>query len=325
MSLPLKKLAVLLTVLTIFVSCQNEPQEPTFTVLSWNTYAFFDERTDGTEFEGFRKQDGYTGEKYQERVKAYALYLLERAADADLLVLEEIESPAVLQSLLDAGLKGLGFQWFGLASDQSGNLGVGFLSKRKPEEVTVHGIPGGRMMLSMTFLVRGEFLKVIGLHGRSRISDPEGSLRREEFALLNQLLEESEGIATVVCGDFNADPEKCRREIATVRGLYEPECPILVTGDGGECGGKILFSPFLDYGRKRTWPGTYFYGGEWSFLDNFLLNRALFDGRGWEYEDVKVLNGSDVTDYNGRPLRYDVSTGKGFSDHFAIMATFRYT
>lgn len=320
-----KKLAILLMVLTILVSCQNEASVPTFTILAWNTYAFFDGRTDGTEFEGFRKQDGYTGEKFEARVKAYALFLLERASDADLLFLEEIESPEVLEALLAAGLKGAGYQWFGLAQDKSGNLSVGFLSKVEPEEMTVHGISGGRLMVSLTFLLKGELVKVIGIHGRSRVSDPQGELRKEEFSLLKELVEENADMPVVVCGDFNADPEKTRKEIATLRGGHEEGCPLLVTGDGGECQGNILFSPFLDYGKKPTSQGTYFYEGEWSFLDNFLLSGRFFDGRGWEYEKVKVLDGETVSDYSGRPLKYDASTGKGYSDHFAIMATFRYT
>ncbi|MBQ0072126.1 MAG: endonuclease/exonuclease/phosphatase family protein [Spirochaetales bacterium] len=287
-------------------------------------YCFFDGRDDGTEYDEFRKSSGFTQEKYLERVRRTALYLVERLGNADVLVLEEIEDAGVLRDLLDYGLKSVGFRYFGLAQNETGMLSVGFLSKDEPLDVKVHGIEGSRLILELEFLVGGESVHVYGIHGKSKVSDEDGTVRKEEFTLLSSLARDTEG-AVILCGDFNSDPADGGKEMGILRGPHAVDCPLLVTGDGGATKDGVFYSPFFDYETKPEVEGTYFYDGSWSFLDHILLDRRSFDGQGLEYDSSTVLHPKEATDYSGRPSRYEVSTGQGFSDHFAVSVTLRYT
>ena len=82
-----------------------------------------------------------------------------------------------------------------------------------------------------------------------------------------------------------------------------------------------IISPYLDYASPLI-GGTYFFEGQWERLDNILLSSFFFDWEGIEYEGTTIIKGGDASDYLGRPLKYDKSTGKGVSDHFALKSTF---
>ena len=122
----------------------------------------------------------------------------------------------------------------------------------------------------------------------------------------------------IVIGDFNIDPFIHKEEMCDTR---EGETTLPLTGDGSRAYGGRLFSPYLDYASPLM-GGTYFFEGQWERLDNILLSSFFFDWEGIEYEGTTIIKGGDASDYLGRPLKYDKSTGKGVSDHFALKSTF---
>ena len=305
--------------LLLLVSCSPETGNGGFTVTSWNAYCFFDGVGDGSEYTEFLSSSGYTREKYTKRVDNAALYMASNMKDSDVIILEEIESEDVLSDLLEAGLKGAGFRYYGLAQKSDGELSVGFLSKIKPSSYAFHSTQSSRVILELKFIVGGEMITVFGVHLKSQLN--ESSSRLEELSLIRTLVERRDGECIIVIGDFNTD---CLTGSEMGDRKRKEDYALFLTGDGSEAYGGTLFSPYLDYGGSSL-VGSYYYDGDWYTYDNALLSSTLFDGRGLEYDSFAIVSGALSKTSSGTPLKYEKSTGNGFSDHFAITLRLRYT
>lgn len=312
----MRRILLLFLFLPFLFSCSPDSGSVGFSVVTWNMGSFFDSRYDGGEYDGWKKSDGWNDERYQERINKTVMYMASNFKEADLIILEEVESRDVLISLLEGGLKKEGYIYYGIASDNK-ELSVAFISRIKPLDISFLFVPSSRAMLNMEFLVNGERIRVIGVHLRSRLKDENKEIRVEELSFLKEEALCSD-IPLIVMGDFNCDPFIHTDEMGSRR---EAKSVLNLTGDGREAYGGILFSPFFDYAMP-TQGGTYFFDGEWERLDNILLNSFFFDGDGIEYEKTTVIKGAGSYDHSGLPLEYDKSTGLGLSDHFALMASF---
>jgi hypothetical protein len=78
----------------------------------------------------------------------------------------------------------------------------------------------------------------------------------------------------------------------------------------------VVYSPWLDYPEDK---GSYYYKDEWETIDHFLLNNALFDQQGWEYESFTAFAQPPFTKSSGVPYPYNPKTGNGLSDHLPIV------
>lgn len=302
----------------LLVSCSPHTVEDGFTVTSWNTYCFFDGISSGSEYTEFLSSSGYSREKYQKRVESTALYIASCMKDSDVIILEEIESGDVLSDLLEAGLKGLGFRYYGLAEKNDGELSVGFISKTKPSSYAFHSTESSRAVLELKFIVGGEMVTILGVHLKSQLND--SSSRIEELSLIRTLVERMDGECVIVIGDFNTD---CITGGEMGDGKLSSSFALPLTGDGALARGGVLFSPYLDYGGAVD-GGSYYYDGVWYNYDNALLSSSFFDGKGLEYESFEIVSGALSKTSSATPLKYEKSTGNGFSDHFAITVRLRY-
>ena len=307
----------MMAIIPLLLSCSPSPdKEERFVIVTWNMCEFFDSREDGGEYAGWRESDGWNDAKYNERIKKCVMYMVSNFMDADVIVLEEVESSEVLISLLECGMKKEGYIYHGIASDES-DLSVAFISRIKPISLRLLFVPSSRPMLSLDFDINGEMVRIIGVHLRSRLKEENEEIRREELLMLKDEAEKC-GCPLIIIGDFNIDPFIHKEEMCDTR---EGETTLPLTGDGSRAYGGRLFSPYLDYASPLI-GGTYFFEGQWERLDNILLSSFFFDWEGIEYEGTTIIKGGDASDYLGRPLKYDKSTGKGMSDHFALKSTF---
>ena len=308
----------MMAIIPLLLSCSPSPdKEERFVIVTWNMCEFFDSREDGGEYAGWRESDGWNDAKYNERIKKCVMYMVSNFMDADVIVLEEVESSEVLISLLEGGMKKEGYIYYGIASDES-DLSVAFISRIKPVSLRLLFVPSSRPMLSLDFDINGEMVRIIGVHLRSRLKEENKEIRREELLMLKDEAEKCD-CPLIIIGDFNIDPFIHKEEMCDTR---EGETTLPLTGDGSRAYGGRLFSPYLDYASPLI-GGTYFFEGQWERLDNILLSSFFFDWEGIEYEGTTIIKGGDASDYLGRPLKYDKSTGKGMSDHFALKSTFR--
>ena len=307
----------MMAIIPLLLSCSPSPdKEERFVIVTWNMCEFFDSREDGGEYAGWRESDGWNDAKYNERIKKCVMYMVSNFMDADVIVLEEVESSEVLISLLEGGMKKEGYIYYGIASDES-DLSVAFISRIKPVSLRLLFVPSSRPMLSLDFDINGEMVRIIGVHLRSRLKEENKEIRREELLMLKDEAEKCD-CPLIIIGDFNIDPFIHKEEMCDTR---EGETTLPLTGDGSRAYGGRLFSPYLDYASPLM-GGTYFFEGQWERLDNILLSSFFFDWEGIEYEGTTIIKGGDASDYLGRPLKYDKSTGKGMSDHFALKSTF---
>lgn len=302
----------IIIVISLFLcSCTQEGRS--ISIASYNCYAFFDSRDDGYEYEGFRYSDGYNEIRYGKRIDSYSRFL-SRYIDADIIILEEVENSLVLVDLLEAGLRKRGYRYYGIADDRP--LAVGFISRIRPSSVTIHSPQSGRCILKLEFIVNGELLTVFALHAKSRIGGG-GEERRAMMEYVHSLASLCEG-TVIVAGDFNTDPESGEDALSKSPGSAFP-----VTGDQGQVSGSVYYALSLDW-ELDLGKGTYCYEGQWSFLDNILAGRSLFDGAGMELAYGCVIDPEEAKDTLSRPRAYSVRTGIGYSDHFAIKAVLEY-
>ena len=303
-----------LTLLFILSSCVPSEKMETFTITTYNANAFFDAYDDGTEVEGFSHSDGYDGERYYERVRRMAILIGRNLSSSDLIILQEIESIAVLEDLLENGLSGKGYCYYGLAPGEQGQLAVGYISKIRPSGTNVHSVPGHRAVLGLSFYIDGSPITVYGVHFRSRLSD-ENDERLEECRYLRTLFDES-GSLTIASGDFNIDPSYGDEAIGLFPDGYPYGHPFYVSGNPDDAGNGVYFAPSLDEDIVLSEEGTHSYQGEWYFYDIHLLSEECWDGFGWEYDTAWITALPEMKDELGRPLGYDPSNGRGYSDHF---------
>ena len=307
--------------LLLFVSCSPEPQSNEFIVSSWNTYCFFDGSENKTEFEAFASKNGYGREKYNNRIESYVRFISSELSQSDLIILEEIESNNVLADLIDNGLGECGYIYYGLATEGKGDLSVGFLSKIRPSQYNLHKTNNSRYILELQFYINNEPLFVFGVHLRSRLDEEKKEEREEEMELLKTLIERYRDENLIIIGDYNCDIYKNKDEMGDERD--SSESIISLTGDGMRAKDGVMFSPYLDYENRIT-DGSYYYDGEFLTYDNVLLSYLLFDSIGLEYVGFEVVKRGSVKDSQGLPIKYDVSSNSGFSDHFAITLKCKY-
>ena len=316
----MRRFLLLLLVLIFLCSCSPESEPGFFAIATWNMAEFFDGRDDGTEFPEWSGKSGWNQDKFNERIEKSVMYILSNLADADLIVLEEIESEEVLVAMLEKGLKKSGYLYYGLAQTESGMLSVAFLSRVKPKEVALYSVPSSRPMLSLKMNVNGEDIHIVAVHLRSRLEEKNDGIRREELELIASIAGR-ETLPLVVLGDFNSDPTIHTSEMAGDRWGYNGEAIILLTGDGRMAEDGVLYSPYLDYASPLE-GGTYFYEGRWEKLDNVLLSSHFFDGESIEFRETRIVKGSGSADYSGKPIKYSPKSGSGMSDHFALLSYF---
>jgi hypothetical protein len=76
--------------------------------------------------------------------------------------------------------------------------------------------------------------------------------------------------------------------------------------------------------------GSYSYRGNWETIDNIFVPASCMPGSsvsqtdaqdsGWRLEDFFVVAESPFVDAVFAPIRYEVFSGKGYSDHLPLVA-----
>jgi endonuclease/exonuclease/phosphatase family metal-dependent hydrolase len=91
---------------------------------------------------------------------------------------------------------------------------------------------------------------------------------------------------------------------------------------------SALYSPWLEkeaadeFNNPENFlsaKGSFYYQDDWETIDHFLLNAALFDKQGWDYEQFTVASEDPFTNAAGLPFAYNPRTGNGLSDHLPIV------
>ena len=332
------------------VSCSNDnkAQSETITVLNWNLETFFDATFDGNEYSEFKNgKSGWSREKYETRLDRLASVI--KTLDADVLVFEELEKEAQLYDISNR-LSGT-FNFSKLyshaffATDAGASIGCGVLSRLPIGEVSVHSLdvrtagtdqPSMRPILQFSVFVGEKKLVVFANHWKSKSGDTDGVTARwrrlQESVLCRCMRDvvEKAKLPALACGDFNMDI----LEFAS----YGGSAVTVLSDDGSSCGklsyaanvflrGGIatnatdagdscnfpVYSPWFDAQGNLIEPGSYWYNDAWERIDNFFaagkVTLSAFSAK---------TNGAWATSA-GKPIRYQIYNGTGYSDHLPIM------
>lgn len=298
--------------------CVSLQKGERISVLNWNLQTFFDGNFDGNEYTEFKSSSsGWSKDKYSDRLDRLCSVI--KKLDKDVVVMEELEKEGQLYDIsnrLAGAFKGdKVYRYAFFAKDEGSSIGLGILSRYPLAETSVHVLdirsektkqPAMRPIVKCSVLKGQEKLVLFVNHWKSKSGgEAESEVWRnyqEEClcSLVSQSLAEGERFV-LMCGDFNRDI----LEFSQMTGGINRN--IVLRGEN-----VPVYSPWFDENGQLWGIGSYFYDEQWSRIDNF------FSAGDAVICDFKVESGGAWADSQGRPVRYKVYTGQGYSDHLPV-------
>lgn len=332
-------IALALAIFQITGSCALPRKKSTWTVMSWNVQNLFDGIDDSTEYPEFDPG----GRKWSER-----LYLrrLDRTAEvirnsvpgaADLLVLQELEKPEILDDLINGPLKNMGYRWR-LSIPGYSTTRCGVLSRYPIHSVEVAdcGFYNSRSLrpaLSFAVDVPGGTIRVFALHWKSPNNGraiTESARFREASIVRNMVeppLRQNRLAKILIIGDLNTPGDGQIRPAALAPWPPNPSDSraALFRSERREGAGIygddiVFFDPNPNPALGA--PGTYWYQDDWDRPDRALLSRGLIGGSGLVLELCRTGASKIMGDRWGRPRRWRSDREEGYSDHLPLILEF---
>ena len=249
--------------------------------------------------------------------------------DADIFVLEEVESIAVIQDISNyltnnswSNSKKWNYACFSRNSGSS--IGCAVFSRFPINELKVHNVdvriytndqPSCRPIMQVCLEIDKKELVLFVNHWKSKSGgEVETEIWRDwQEALLGERLVRdfsfSEKNAYVLCGDFNRSVEDfvCNFD-------RKPECTdanvVLRTFGQGKTDFVCVYSPWFDFSTEK---GSYFYKGSWERIDNIFSFGSL------KISGFMVESDGKLAKEDGSPFKYSIYNGEGYSDHFPLV------
>lgn len=288
----------------------------------WNTQTFFDAVCDGTEYTEFQSEEKWTKEKYSKRLDSLCEVMT--TLNPDIMVLEEIESEAVVQDICNklastSWDKKKSWQYTCFAKEPGTAIGSAVFSRLELKDLIVHSLdvrvheekqPSERPLMEVSVNCQNKLFKLFVCHWKSKSGgEVETEIWRDwQESLLSQRLQKCEcaGIPAIVCGDFNRNAEDF-----IVLSKKEKDYNIVLRG--AEKKSVAVYCPWISSeGNVKKEKGSYFYKNEWERIDNIF-----------SFGDIMLTKFQAVTipplaDDEGKPVPYKMYNESGFSDHLPL-------
>lgn len=320
-----------LPVLLALILLACSPADTELRILSYNVHNFFDDVHDGTEFAGYRPGiDLWSSADFHtkaERTAAAIRLAAEPTADPisvpkwgarlltatgfapslwpDVLLLQEIENEHALAVLLGDHLGRAGYRWSLMPPPSGSAFRVAAATRFPIRSARTHALffldAPQRDILEVELEVEGVSLTLFVNHWPSRRGGVVESEPARLFSAatvsrrIGRLLETDPRAAAVVAGDLNMTPEELH-----AAGIL----PLL---NGWELNGV---------------PGSYFFRGEWSRIDQMLFTSGAVDGP-FTLLGFEAISHPRLRDREGRPLPWRSGSSWGSSDHLPVQARLR--
>ncbi|GHV84597.1 endonuclease [Spirochaetia bacterium] len=227
----LKSIAIVLVVLSaafFFPGCSLSGPETTspeeLIIASWNVEALFDGTDNGTEYSDYSGNAGWTEEKYRARLNGISGAIKgngdTEGLKADILVLIEIENPAVLEDLAES--TAMDYHWAFFAGAPDSAIGFGVLSRFPLGETRVHSahFPSGavpRPVAEVRVDTGAGPLVLLVCHWKSKLGGEEKTevLRRTGAGIaawrIAEIAAEEPETPVIVLGDLNENYDEFTR------------------------------------------------------------------------------------------------------------------
>ena len=307
----------------------NEP----ITLVTYNTQTFFDAVEDGTEFKEYKgSKSRWTAQKYKarlERLKGTIFAAGEKLTGKkdrlpDIVVLQEVESNRVIEDFCKQLPNGENYPYAVCPPhSDKGAFTTVILSKYPVERYFVHRLqtekkvslrPLIEVVLNTGSKDKPQLLTVFAVHWKSKTggSDSAAVRAQQEAQLIKKIQEHRErnpDIPFVVCGDFNQTLEEFNQ-----------------LSDFPVCWNVSSYRTENEAGKQPN--GSYYFKNSWEKIDHIFYESGTSD-----YEVSE--NASDTGQASiepllffvlyeppliedGKPVRYNVLTGEGYSDHLPL-------
>ncbi|UTC74539.1 endonuclease/exonuclease/phosphatase family protein [Treponema sp. OMZ 792] len=291
-------------------------------IVSYNAQTFFDAVEDGHEFKEFKgSKTKWSKERYAER-----LFRLKEAVNLsclglglgekdipDILILQEIESRTVIDDFCKIFPINNSYKYAVFIPPQNGGaFSTALLSKFPITEIKVFNVYSGKKILRPMIETRIQIgnsagdneLVLLNVHWKSKAGDSDSaSIRRQQeeqaYKRLTELKTQEPRTPFIICGDFNQTLE---------------EFSLLSEFDN--CWNIEAYQAAVQEESQPS--GSYFYKGTWEGIDHFFYSDNLSDGKNFDLSFFCVINSRPLTDMSGKPEKYSVSKGTGYSDHLPI-------
>lgn len=231
----------------------------------------------------------------------------------DIIILEEVENVNVLNKLVTKGLDKLGYiHQVLIEGDDSRGIDVGIISKIPVTESKHHSliVNGSKLdtrgILEVQMNLQGKDVVVFANHWPSQNNPSEE--RVASAKLLASLAHKSDADLIVAAGDFNTLDSESPYPFEYMKDFVDAE------------------QAARDLGVSMN-GGTHYYRGEWSSLDRIFIHKKSKLRPAYETFQIMVRSFMMKTDPRtgeSVPVRFDASSGNGYSDHLPVSVNISY-
>ncbi len=308
---------------------------------SYNVENLFDSSYEGTEYaEYVPGKHNWTKRMVEKKLDHTAEVLCD--LDADIVALQEIENESIFNAL-QKRLKRVGcaYRYSAMTTKKGAPIQVALLSRfplKKHKELQVNYSPYVRNILEVETQIDGHPLTLFVNHWKSRSRKGVES-KRIAYArtLRKRIMAMPKYKEYLILGDLNSNydayltlPKKLN-DTAGKTGINHilktiRNNELLTKSQMRQAGKEWYYNPWTELPFRERWSHKFY--GHRSTLDHILLPASMFDGRGIDYVNgsFKVFKAPYLFTKKGYINRWEIKngkhTGKGYSDHLPVVATF---
>ena len=303
-------------------------KEP-ITLVTYNTQTFFDAIEDGSEFKEYKgSKSRWTEQKYRtrlERLKDTMFAAGEKLTGKkdrlpDIVVLQEVENSRVVEDFCKQLPSEENYPYAVCPPASKDAFTTVILSKYPIEQYFLHRLhieqkvalrPLTEALLNTGSKDKPRLLTVFSVHWKSKTGGSGSAAIRaqQEAQLIRKITEHREKnphIPFIVCGDFNQTLEEFNQ-----------------LNDFPVCWGISSYRAETEEGSQPN--GSYYFKNSWEKIDHIFYEGNTDDYTGTEtVPDTGTAYIQPLLFFvlyepplieDGKPVRYNVLTGKGYSDH----------
>jgi len=300
-------------------------------VATYNVENLFDLKKSGYEYKEYIPYTKAKWNKQNYKKKLNNIAKVIKDIDADIIALEEIESLEALKDLrFTLKQKGLYYKYYKIANAKTTTVKVALLSKYpfSSREISVDYSYKFRNILEAKFKIYNKEIYLFVNHWKSK-SGAESMRIKSAKALVKRIKQIGYDKNIIIVGDFNSHYEeyktfKRKRKLNNTNGKTGIN-HILQTIDGSSK--QKLYNLWYDIPTSERF--SYIYRGKKEALDNIIVSKAML--KHYKHHSIHSFKPHYLFFKHKYIYRWQMSRkrprvhkGKGYSDHLAVVAEFKF-